>query len=176
MGSFDRRQPQGRRDYAIVLVLLRLGLRSAEVAGLALDDIDWRSGQVLVHGKGDREERLPLPADVGEAIVFYLKQGRPDTTGRALFLRLRAPIGPLGRGGVSAIVRRASVRAGMTGIGAHRLRHTLACEMVAAGVPLPEIGQVLRHRSLISTANYARVDLPAPRGLAQPWPGATGDA
>lgn len=101
LGSFNRRQPRGCRDYAIVLVLLRLGLRSAEVAGLALDDIDWRSGQVLVHGKGDREERLPLPADVGEAIVFYLKLGRHDTTGRALFLRLRAPIGPLGRGGVS---------------------------------------------------------------------------
>lgn len=176
LGSFDRRQPQGRRDYAIVLVLLRLGLRSAEVAGLALDDIDWRSGQVLVRGKGDREERLPLPADVGEAIVVYLKHGRPGTTGRALFLRLRAPIGPLGRSGVSAIVRRASVRAGMTGIGAHRLRHTLACEMVAAGVPMPEIAQVLRHRSLISTANYARVDLTALRALAQPWPGATGDA
>ena len=119
---------------------------------------------------------MPLPVDVGEAIVSYLQHGRPETTGRALFLRLRAPIGALGRGGVSAIVRRASIRAGMAGIGAHRLRHTLACQMVTAGVPLPEIGQVLRHRSLISTANYARVDLPALRGLAQPWPGADGDA
>ena len=176
LGACDRRQPQGRRDYAIVMILLRLGLRSAEVAGLALDDLDWHAGQVLVHGKGDRQERLPLPVDVGEAIVSYLQHGRPETTGRALFLRLRAPTGALGRGGVSAIVRRASIRAGMAGIGAHRLRHTLACQMVTAGVPLPEIGQVLRHRSLISTANYARVDLPALRGLAQPWPGADGDA
>lgn len=175
LGSFDRRQPQGRRDYAIVLILLRLGLRSAEVAGLAVDDVDWRAGQIMVHGKGDREEMLPLPVDVGEAIVSYLLHARPETTARVLFLRRRAPIGALGRGGVSAIVRRASVRAGMAGIGAHRLRHTLACEMVTAGVPLPEIGQVLRHRSLISTANYARLDLPALRGLAQPWPGAHGD-
>lgn len=174
--SFDRQQPQGRRDYAIVLILLRLGLRSAEVASLTLDDLDWRVGEVLVHGKGDREEQLPLPTDVGEAIVSYLQQGRPETTCRALFLRRRAPIAALGRGGVSAIVRRASLRAGMAGIGAHRLRHTLACEMVTVGVPLPEIGQVLRHRSLTSTANYARVDLPALRGLAQPWPEADGDA
>lgn len=176
LGSFDRQHPQGRRDYAIVLILLRLGLRSAEVASLTLDDLDWRVGEVLVHGKGDREEQLPLPTDVGEAIVSYLQQGRPETTARALFVRRRAPIGALGRGGVSAIVRRASVRTGMAGIGAHRLRHTLACEMVTAGVPLSEIGQVLRHRSLISTANYARVDLPALRGLAQPWPGADRDA
>lgn len=174
--SFDRQQPQGRRDYAIVLILLRLGLRSAEVASLTVDDLDWRVGEVLVHGKGDREEPLPLPTDVGEAIVSYLQQGRPETTCRALFLRRRAPIAALGRGGVSAIVRRASLRAGMAGIGAHRLRHTLACEMVTVGVPLPEIGQVLRHRSLTSTANYARVDLPALRGLAQPWPEADGDA
>ncbi len=176
LGCFDRQQPQGRRDYAIVLILLRLGLRSAEVASLTLDNLHWRVGEVLVHGKGDREEQLPLPTDVGEAIVSYLQQGRAKTIARALFVRRRAPIGALGRGGVSAIVRRASIRAGMAGIGAHRLRHSLACEMVTAGVPLPEIGQVLRHRSLISTANYARVDLPALRGLAQPWPGADRDA
>lgn len=176
LGCFDRHQPQGRRDYAIVLILLRLGLRAAEVAALTLDDLDWRVGVVLVHGKGDRHEQLPLPTDVGEAIVGYLQQGRPETTARALFVRRRAPIGALGRGGVSAIVRRASVRAGMAGIGAHRLRHTLACDMVTAGVPLSEIGQVLRHRSLVSTANYARVDLCALRGLAQPWPGADRDA
>lgn len=176
LASCDRGGPPGQRDFAVIMVLLRLGLRSAEVAGLALDDIDWRAGQVLVRGKGDRQERLPLPADVGEAIVAYLRRDRPMTAGRAVFLRQRAPIGPVGRGGVSAIVRRASVRAGMTGIGAHRLRHTLACEMVTAGVPLAEIGQVLRHRSQISTANYARVDLAALRALAQPWPGADGDA
>jgi len=176
LSSFDRQRAQGLRDYAIVLILLRLGLRSAEVASLTVDDLDWRVGEVLVHGKGDRVEQLPLTTDVGEAIVSYLQQGRPETTCRALFLRRRAPIAALGRGGVSAVVRRASIGAGMPGIGAHRLRHTLACDMVTAGVPLPEIGQVLRHRSLISTANFARVDLDALRGLAQPWPGANRDA
>lgn len=173
--SCDRRQAAGRRDYAVILILLRLGLRAGEVASLTLDDIDWRAAEIVVHGKGRRDERLPLPRDVGEAVVGYLKRGRPTTISRAVFVRRIAPIGPLGRGGVSFIVRYASVRAGMTPIGAHRLRHTLACEMVGAGVPLPEISQVLRHRSIGSTANYARVDLQALRGLAQPWPGVNGD-
>ena len=167
----DRRQAAGRRDYAVILILLRLGLRAGEVASLTLEDIDWRAAEIVVHGKGRRDERLPLPRDVGEAIVGYLKRGRPATTSRAVFVRRIAPIGPLSRGGVSFIVRYASVRAGLTPIGAHRLRHTLACDMVGAGVPLPEISQVLRHRSIGSTANYARVDFHALRGLAQPWPG-----
>lgn len=166
----DRRQAAGRRDYAVIMTLLRLGLRAQEVASLELDDIDWRAAEVVVHGKGSRIERLPLPTEVGEAIVGYLQCGRPETTSRALFLRSVAPTGPLGRGGVSGIVRYASVRAGLPPLGAHRLRHTLACDMVAASVPLPEIGQVLRHRNLASTANYARVDLAALRALAQPWP------
>lgn len=169
----DRRQAAGRRDHAVIVTLLRLGLRAEEVAGLTLDDIDWRAAEIIVHGKGDRVERLPLPADVGEAIVGYLQRGRPETSSRAVFMRSIAPIGPLGRGGVSSIVRYASVRAGLPPMGAHRLRHTLACDMVTAGVPLPEIGQVLRHRNLASTANYARVDLAALRGLAQPWPSQT---
>lgn len=166
----DRRRATGRRDYAVVLTLLRLGLRAGEVALLTLDDIDWRAAEIVVHGKGRREERLPLPLDVGEAIVGYLQRGRPPTSSRALFVRRIAPIGPLGRGGVSSIVRYASVRAGLAPIGAHRLRHTLACGMVGASVPLPEISQVLRHRNLASTANYARVDLEALRALALPWP------
>lgn len=170
----DRRQASGRRDYAVIVTLLRLGLRAQEVASLTLDDIDWRAAEIVVHGKGSRVERLPLPADVGEAIVGYLQRGRPQTTNRAVFLRSIAPTGPLGRGGVSCIVRYASVRAGLPPMGAHRLRHTLACDMVAANVPLPEIGQVLRHRNLASTANYARVDLEALRGLAQPWPSLAG--
>ena len=153
------------------MILLRLGLRAGEVASLTLEDIDWRAAEIVVHGKGRRDERLPLPGDVGEAIVGYLRKGRPATTSRAVFVRQIAPIGPLSRGGVSCIVRHASVRAGLAPIGAHRLRHTLACDMVGAGVPLPEISQVLRHRSIASTANYARVDLQALRGLAQPWPG-----
>lgn len=166
----DRRQAAGRRDYAVILTLLRLGLRAEEVARLTLDDIDWRGAQIVIHGKGSRDERLPLPRDLGEAIVGYLQRGRPETTSRAVFLRSIAPIGPLSRGGVSLIVRYASVRAGLPPMGAHRLRHTLACDMVSANVPLPEIGQVLRHRSLASTANYARVDVAALRGLAKPWP------
>lgn len=166
----DRRQAAGRRDYAVIVTLLRLGLRAEEVARLTLDDIDWRAAEIVVHGKGSRDERLPLPTDVGEAIVGYLLRGRPETTSRAVFLRSIAPIGPLGRGGVSFIVRHASVRAGLPPMGAHRLRHTLACDMVSVNVPLPEIGQVLRHRSLASTANYARVDQAALRGLAKPWP------
>ena len=170
LGCCDRRQALGRRDYAVIITLLRLGLRAGEAARLTLDDVDWRAGEIVVHGKGRREDRLPLPADVGEAITGYLQRGRPESRRRELFLRARAPIGALGRGGVSAIVRRACGRAGIPGVGAHRLRHTIACEMVRVGVPLPEIGQVLRHRSLQTTANYARVDLDQLRLLAQPWP------
>ena len=169
----DRRRPVGRRDYALLLVLVRLGLRAGEAAALTLDDIDWRAGEIVVHGKGRRLDRLPLPADVGTAIAGYLRHGRPSTERREVFLRTVAPLGPLSRGGVSCIVRRASRQAGLSAIGAHRLRHTLACAMVGAGVPLPMIGSVLRHRSLVSTATYARVDVDALRRLAQPWPTGT---
>lgn len=172
--SCDRRRSDGRRDHAVLLILLRLGLRAGEVAGLALDDIDWRAGEMVVRGKGRREDRLPLPVDVGEAVAGYLQRGRPRTMRRELFLRALAPIGPLGRGGVSSLVRRACRRAGIAPVGAHRLRHTMACTLVAAGVPLPEIGAVLRHRGITSTAIYARVDLEALRSLAQPWPGGEG--
>ena len=172
LGSCDRRRSQGRRDYAILLVLLRLGLRAGEVAGLTLEDLDWRAGEIVVHGKGRRSDRLPLPTDVGEAITAYLRRGRPRTPRREVFLRAVAPIAPLSRRGISLVVTRACVRAGLTPVGAHRLRHTLACDMVRAGVPLPEISQVLRHRSLVSTAIYARADVDQLRKLAQPWPGA----
>ena len=168
--SFDRRRAVGRRDYAIVMTLLRLGLRAGEVAALTLDDIDWRSGELVVHGKGRRDERLPLPVDLGEAIAGYLQWGRPKTARREVFLSAIAPLLGLSRGAVSSIVRRACVRADVTPVGAHRLRHTMACGMVSAGAPLSEIGQLLRHRSLISTAIYARVDLDQLRSLAQPWP------
>ena len=170
LGSCDRRRPQGRRDYAVLITLLRLGLRAGEVASLRLEDLDWRAGEIVVHGKGRRADRLPLPDDVGTAITAYLQRGRPVTSRREVFLRAIAPIDTLGRGGVSSIVRRACTRAGLARVGAHRLRHTMACEMVKAGVALPEISQVLRHRSLVSTAIYARVDLEQLRTLAQPWP------
>ncbi len=167
----DRRTGIGRRDYALLITLLRLGLRRGEVAGLRLEDIDWRAGELVVVGKGARRDRLPLPADVGEAIVGYLTRGRPATQRREVFLRARAPFEPIAAGTVASTVRRACRRAGVAEVGSHVLRHTVACEMVAAQVPLVQIAQVLRHRSLQSTAIYARVDLDQLRLLAQPWPG-----
>lgn len=171
LGSCDRRSALGRRDYAVIITLLRLGLRRSEVAGLRLDDIDWRAGELVVRGKAARKDRLPLPADVGAAIASYLRHGRPARDRRAVFLRARAPFGPIAAGTVASTVRRACRRAGVAEIGPHRLRHTVACEMVAAQVPLVEIAQVLRHQSLQSTAIYARVDLDRLRLLAKPWPG-----
>ena len=161
----------GRRDYALIITLLRLGLRRSEVARLRLDDIDWRAAEVVVRGKGAREDRLPLPVDVGEAIAAYLRRGRRATDRRELFLRARAPYEPIASATVASTVRRACRRAGIAEVGAHRLRHTTACEMISAGVPLVEIAQVLRHHSLQTTAVYARVDLDRLRRLAAPWPG-----
>ncbi len=171
LGSCDRRRSDGRRDHAVLLVLLRLGLRASEVASLALEDIDWRAGEITVRGKGRREDRLPLPVDVGEAVVGYLQRGRPKTVRREVFLRSLAPIGPLSRGGVACIVRRACRRAGIEEVGPHRLRHTVACDLLAADAGLVEIGGLLRHRNISSTAIYARVDVETLRGVALPWPG-----
>ena len=170
LGACDRRQALGRRDYALIILLLRLGLRRGEVARLRLEDIDWRAGELVVRGKGAREDRLPLAADVGEAIASYLRRGRHASDRRELFLQARAPYEPIASGTVASTVRRACRRAEIPEVGSHRLRHTTACEMVSAGVPLQRIGQVLRHRSLQSTAIYARVDLDRLRLLAQPWP------
>jgi len=170
LASCDRRSALGRRDYAVLVILLRLGLRRSEVAGLCLDDIDWRAGEVVVRGKGARQDRLPLPADVGGAIAAYLRRGRPGGDRREVFLRARAPYGPIASGTVASTVRRACRRAGIAEVGSHRLRHSAACEMVAAGVPLVEIAQVLRHHSLQTTAVYARVDVDHLRLLAAPWP------
>jgi site-specific recombinase XerD len=151
--------------------MLRLGLRATEVATLQLDDLDWQAGQLKVHGKGGRVDQLPLPVDVGEAIAAYLCRGRPRTaTVREVFLRLRPPFVGIRRGGVTAIVARAARRAGLGVVRAHRLRHTTASDMLRAGAPLGEIGQVLRHRSLASTAVYARVDVERLRTIARPWP------
>ncbi len=171
LASCDRRTAIGRRDYALILMLLRLGLRRGEVAALRLDDIDWRAGELVVVGKGGRRDRLPLPADVGAAIAAYLRHGRPASGRRHVFLRAKAPFEPMASGTVASTVRRACRRAGVPEVGAHRLRHTAACDMVAAQVPLPQIAQVLRHQSLQSTAVYARVDLDRLRQLARPWPG-----
>jgi site-specific recombinase XerD len=171
LGCCDRRVALGRRDYAIIVSLLRLGLRRGEVAGLTLDDIDWRAGELVVRGKGSRVDRLPLPADVGQAIAAYLRRGRPRSSRREVFLRAKAPYDPIAPGTVASSVRRACRRAGIAEVGSHRLRHTAACEMVKANVPLYRIGQVLRHQSLQSTAIYARVDVERLRLLAAPWPG-----
>ncbi|MCA1700359.1 MAG: site-specific integrase [Actinobacteria bacterium] len=170
LASCDRRRTVGRRDYAILLLLVRLGLRRGEVAALGLDDVDWRLGEILVGGKGGRYDRLPLPVDVGEALVGYLRR-RPRDRSRALFLRVLAPAGALSPGGVGGVVNEACVRAGVAPVSAHRLRHTAASEMLRAGSSLAEIGQVLRHRQLQTTAIYAKVDRSALRALARPWPG-----
>jgi integrase/recombinase XerD len=170
LGSCDRRRTVGRRDYAVVLLLLRLGLRAGEVAAITLDDIDWRAGELLVHNrKSRRQERLPLPADVGEAIVSYLRR-RPRIESRALFLRVIAPVGGIDRFVVAGIVYAACRRAGLPRVGAHRLRHTAATEMLRAGASLVEIGQVLRHQDPRTTARYAKVDRQTLRRLARPWP------
>jgi integrase len=174
LSSCDRRQVLGRRDYAIFITLLRLGWRRGEVAGLTLDDIDWRAGELIVRGEGAREERLPVPDDGGEAIAAYLRRGRPHSSRREVFLRSTAPFDPIAAETVASTVRRACRRAGIAEFGSHRLRHTAACEMVQANVPLVRIGQVLRHRSLQSTAIYARVDVHRLRMLATPWPGGAG--
>lgn len=171
LASCDRRTAIGRRDYALLITLLRLGLRRSEVAGLRLEDIDWRAGELVVVSKGARRDRLPLPGDVGGAITGYLTRGRPATEHREVFLGARAPFEPIAAGTVASTVRRACRRAGLPEVGSHALRHTVACEMVAAQVPLTQIAQVLRHQSLQSTAIYARADLDRLRPLAQPWPG-----
>ena len=170
--SCDRRTRVGRRDFAIITMLSRLGLRAGEVAALQLGDIDWRAGELLVRGKGRRQERLPLPADVGEALAGWLARGRPRCESVFVFTRVRAPQVGLSAGGVSQIVRRACRRARLPAGGAHRLRHTAATEMLRAGGSLTEVGQVLRHRGRDVTSIYAKVDRLALAAVVQPWPGA----
>jgi site-specific recombinase XerD len=160
----------GMRDFAVLTLLARLGLRAGEVAGLRLDDIDWHRGEITVAGKGGKEERLPLPKQAGEALAGYLTRARPTADVRTVFLRHRAPIRPMSRAVVKAIVYQACDRAGLERFGPHRLRHTLAETMIAAGVGYDAIGQVLRHDSPLTTANYARVDVGRLRLLARPWP------
>lgn len=170
LASCDHATPTGRRDYAVLVLMVRLGLRAAEVAGLRLDDIDWRAGEIVVRGKGRTEERMPLPADVGAAVVAYLR-GRPRRPEREVFLRVSAPLRGLAPEGVSEVVRAASERAGLGSFGAHRLRHTAATQMLHGGASLTEVAQVLRHRRIATTAIYAKVDHRALRSLAMPWPG-----
>jgi site-specific recombinase XerD len=170
--SCDLDTALGGRDFAILTVLARLGLRAGEVAALELGDVDWRSGAIVIRGKGPRLERLPLPSDVGGAVADYLRRGRPSGGCRQLFLRSCAPRVGITKGGITDVVRNACLRAGIPPVGAHRLRHTVATELLRRGAALPEIGQVLRHKSLRTTAIYAKVDRLALSALALPWPGA----
>jgi integrase len=171
LASCDRRTRVGRRDFAIVTLLSRLGLRAGEVAALRLSDVDWRAGELLVRGKGSRQERLPLPVDVGETLAGWLARGRPRRESVFVFTRVRAPYGGLSAGAVSQIVRRACGRAGLPLVSAHRLRHTAATEMLRAGGSLTEVGQVLRHRGRDVTSIYAKVDRLALAAVVMPWPG-----
>jgi site-specific recombinase XerD len=174
LARINRHTAVGRRDYAILLLLARLGLRSSEVVFLELEDIDWKDGSMSVRGKGGRRLQLPLPADVGEAIVAYLRHGRPPSSSRRVFLRARAPLrGFLGPSAVGTIVRHALLRAGIDAptTGAHQFRHGLATEMLRHGASLGEIGELLGHRSPETTKIYTKVDLDALRSLALPWPG-----
>lgn len=174
LDSIDRDQPTGRRDYAILLLLARMGLRSGEVAFLELDDIDWNAGQMHVGGKGGQRYELPLPVEVGEAIAVYLQFGRPRSASRRVFLRARAPSRDFqGASGVCSLVRHSLERAGINTPtrGAHQFRHGLASEMLRQGASLGEIGELLGHRHPQTTTIYTKVDITALRTLALPWPG-----
>jgi site-specific recombinase XerD len=169
----------GRRNRAVLLLLARLGLRAGEVVALELDDIDWRIGEITIRGKkGLRHDRFPLPAEVGHALVTYLRRDRPDSASRRVFLCLRAPRRPFAnRAAITTIVERAVARAGLTPPvrGAHLLRHSLATRMLRHGASFAEIGQVLRHRAAHTTEIYAKVDLEGLRSVVQPWPRTGGD-
>jgi site-specific recombinase XerD len=169
----DHSTASGQRDYAILLLLARLGLRGGEVLAMTLDDLDWERGEILVRGKGQRLERLPLPEDVGTALVHYLCRVRPTCSTRKVFIRLKAPHRGLRQTSICCVVRRALQRAGLNPDfkGAHLLRHSLATKMLRRGASLGEIGQLLRHRQPTTTQIYAKVDIKALRGIALPWMG-----
>jgi site-specific recombinase XerD len=174
LASIDQHTAIGRRDYAILLLLARLGLRASEVAFLELDDIHWNTGTLNVRSKSGRLNEFPLSQEVGKAIAAYLQDGRPPSTSRRVFLRAKAPNrGFLGASGVGSIVRRSLKRAGIKAptYGAHQFRHGLATEMLRQGASLGEIGDVLGHRHPQTTKIYTKVDLVALRTLALPWPG-----
>jgi site-specific recombinase XerD len=164
----------GQRDYAILLLLARLGLRAGEVVHMTLDDIDWEAGELILHGKSRRQESLPIPQDVGEALVRYLSHGRPRCSSRRVFIRINAPLkGFSSSAAICNVVRRALVRTELNPAfkGSHLLRHSLATRMLRGGASLSEIGDILRHQRVNTTQIYAKVDLAALKALAPPWPG-----
>jgi integrase/recombinase XerD len=176
LASCDRATSAGRRDYAVLMLLARLGLRGGEVSAMTLDDLDWERGEIVVHGKGQRLARLPLPADVGSALVDYLRLDRPACSTRRVFIRTRAPRrGFVSPSTICCIVRRALRRANLTPQfkGAHLLRHSLATDLLRRGASLVEIGQLLRHSQPNTTQIYAKVDIVALRAIGLPWPGAS---
>jgi site-specific recombinase XerD len=171
LAACDADTAVGCRDLAILSLLVRLGLRRGEVAGLGLDDIDWRAGTIRVRGKGNCHEQLPLPPDLGRRLAQYLRHARPaDAQGRTVFVRHFAPHQALSPTRVSTIVADAARRAGIGRVHSHRLRHTAATELLRSGASLPEIGQILRHRRVETTAIYAKVDRDTLRLIARPWP------
>jgi site-specific recombinase XerD len=169
--SCDRRTALGRRDYAMLLLLARMGLRSGEVVTLDIDDVNWRAGEITIHGKGARLDVLPLPDDVGNALAKHLTRGSGRKDGRAVFLGCRAPFHRLSRSAVVVIVHKACRRSGQPEVSPHRLRHSAATMMLRGGASLSEIGQVLRHRLDDTTAIYAKVDIGQLREVARPWAG-----
>lgn len=173
LDTCDRATPVGLRDFAMIMLVARLGLRSIEIARLELRDVDWRAGELVVRGKARRHDRSPLPTEVGEALVAYLSSGRNPADAVHLFLTCRAPRGPIRADLVGDVVERACLRAGLPRVGPHRLRHALAGELLRQGAGLVAISQVLRHQDLATTALYAKVDLGALRQVAQPWPGSS---
>lgn len=170
LGSCDPDSTTGLRDLAILLLLTRLGLRVGEVAALSIDDVDWRAGEILVRGKGNRSERLPLPDDVGQAMADYCRNARRRSGSRRLFLHARAPYQALTSSTVSYVVTRACRRAGLPAMGAHRLRHATADTLRRAGAPLFEIGQVLRHAHPVTTAGYGSIAAVELSVVIMPWP------
>ncbi len=172
ISACDVATPDGLRDHAILLLLARLGLRAGDVVALTLDAFDWKNARLRVAGKGRREDWLPLPQDVGDAVIAYIKKGRPRVRSEAVFFTLVAPISPISRWVVSMLVGRAIRRAGVTAPshGAHVLRHSAAVRMLRAGSSLGEIGALLRHASIETTFHYAKVDHDLLLELAMPWP------
>lgn len=170
LSACDRETARGLRETAILLLLVRLGLRACEVSHIMLDDINWREGELIVHGKAGRTSRLPLSREVGDALAAYVKRARPTTRRRELFLHFRVPHDPLTRPSITAAATKAMQRVGIDAGGAHVLRHTAATQMLRSGATLLEIGQVLRHRTVNSTTLYAKVDDRSLRCVVQPWP------
>jgi integrase/recombinase XerD len=171
LASCDRDTHAGRRDYAVLMLLARLGLRAGEAAAARVGDIDWRSGTILVRGKGGRDERLPLPSDVGAATADYCRNARPVVASRMLFLHARAPYGPISSSAVGHVVVRSCRRAGLPPASAHQLRHAAATAMRRAGAPLSEISQLLRHQHEGTTSRYGTIDPDELGPVTAPWPG-----